>query len=86
MLAVKFVEVAIIRRVMLRTVPPVPVAALGNQDLLEGEISLRLGSAGCSFGVKLAGAMEVVPRLVIFRSADPNVKVGVDPRSGNERM
>ncbi len=41
--AVEFVEVAIVRRVVLRSVPPVPVAALADQYLFKRQLALFLG-------------------------------------------
>jgi hypothetical protein len=41
MLAIKFVEVAIVGRVVLRPVPPVPIAALGNQNFVKCQLALR---------------------------------------------
>src|SRR6202795_4675265 len=85
MFAVEFVKVAIVGGVMLGTVPPVPVAALGDQKFFIRQLALFLRRARRSLLVKIAGMVEVVPRLVILGRSNPNVKVGVDPRPANER-
>ena len=84
MLAVKLVEVAVVGRVMLGTVPPVPVATLGDEQLLPGEGALLGGGLGGVFVVKVAGLAEVIPTAIVLRRADPDVEVGVDPRSRDE--
>src|SRR5258708_31500538 len=85
MLAVKLVEVAVVRRMVLWAVPPVPVAALCNQDFLKRQLTLRFARAGRILVVKLAGMMKVIPGPVVLRSTDPHVEVGVNPRSRNKR-
>src|SRR6202158_1833339 len=85
MLAVEFVKIAVIGRVMFRPVPPVPVAALGNQYLLESELALRLGRTRGILRVELARVINVVPGAIVLRSTDPHIKVRVDPRPGHER-
>src|ERR1700738_1265887 len=85
MLAVKLVEVAVVRRMVLWAVPPVPVAALCNQDFLKPQLTLRFARARRILAVELAGMMKVIPGTVVLRSADPHVEVGINPRSRNKR-
>ena len=86
MLAVKFVKVAIIRRMMFRPVPPVPVAALGNQDFFKRQCALFFGRAGRGLRAKISRVMQVVPRTIIFRRSNPDVEVRVDPRPRHQRL
>ncbi len=79
MLAIKFVEIAVVGRVMLGTIPPVPVAAFGDQNFVEGQFALSLGGAGSILRVELAGLVQVVPGTIIFGCADPDVEVRIDP-------
>ena len=85
MLAIEFVELAIVGRLVLRAVPPVPVAAFGDQDLFKRQSSLRFADAIFVLFVKVTGVEEVVPGAIVFRRADPHVEVGVDPGAGHER-
>ena len=70
---------------VLWAVPPVPVAALCNQDFLKRQLTLRFARAGRILVVELAGMMKVIPGTVVLRSADPHVEVGINPRSRNKR-
>ena len=45
MLAVELVEFAVVGRMVLRAVPPVPVAAFGDQDFFKGQFALLLGGS-----------------------------------------
>ena len=45
MLAVELVEVAVVGGVMFGTVPPVPVAALGDQQLFVSQVAVLVGGA-----------------------------------------
>src|SRR5260370_1606622 len=85
MSAVELVEVAVVRRMVLWTVPPVPVAALCNQDFLKRQLTLRFARTGRILVVELAGMMKVIPGTVVLRSTDPHVEVGVNPRSRHNR-
>ena len=86
MFSVKLVEVAVIRGVMFRPVPPVPVTALGDQNFFVCQLALFLGCAGRCLLIKIARVVEIIPSFVIFRRSDPNIKVGVNPRSRNQRF
>src|SRR5215469_9678715 len=86
MLAVELVEVAVIRRVMLRPIPPIPVTALGDQDLVKRQLALRLSGPSRILRIELARVIEVIPCTIILRRADPYIKVRVDPRSWHQRI
>src|SRR5580698_685170 len=86
MLAVEFVKIVVVGRMVLRSVPPVPVAALGNQDFLKGEPLLSFAGAGRILGVELARVVQIVPSTVIFGSANPNVEVGMNPRARHQGL
>ena len=85
MVAVELIEIAVVGGVMFRAVPPVPVAAFGDQDFVKGQLALRLGGAGRILGIKVASMMQVVPGAIVFGSADPDVEVSIDPRARNQR-
>lgn len=78
-LAVKLIKIAVVRRMMLRPVPPVPIAAFRNEDLVKGELPLLFGGPGSSARIKIAGMMQVVPGAVVLGSANPHVEVRIDP-------
>src|SRR6202166_1633428 len=86
MLAVKLVKVAVVCGVMLGAVPPVPVAALGDQKFFICELALFFRRAGRRLLIEIASVIEIVPSLVILGRPDPNVKVGIDPRARNQRL
>ena len=79
MLAVKLVEIAVVRRMMFRPVPPIPITAFRNQEFIERESALRLGRAGRGARIKLPRVMQIVPRPVILRRPDPHVEVRINP-------
>src|ERR1700751_4126261 len=66
---------------VLRAVPPVPVATFGNKNFLESELALGFAGARGILRIKLARMIEVVPGAIVFGSADPDVEVGIDPRA-----
>src|SRR5579862_2324859 len=84
MLAVEFVEIAIVGRVMLRSVPPVPIAAFGDQKFFVRQLALRFAGLPHVLGIKLAGMVKVVPGAIVLGSADPDVEIGINPRSRYE--
>src|SRR2546428_10378918 len=86
MFTVKLVKVAIVRRVVFRTVPPAPVAALRDQNLLEGQVALRLVRTCRVLRIELASVVEIIPGTIILWSANPNVEVGVDPGPRHNRL
>src|SRR6266576_6248127 len=86
MLAVKFVDVAIVGGMVLGAVPPIPVAAFGNQEFFVGELALGLHALRSSMMVGFASLEEIVPGAVVFRSADPDIEVGRDPGARGDRI
>src|SRR5580692_1104424 len=70
---------------VLRSIPPVPVAALCNQDFLESQLSLSFARLRRMDGIKFARMMEVIPGAVVLGSANPDIEVRVDPRARNQR-
>ena len=84
--AIEFVEVAIVGRVMLRPVPPVPVAALGDEQLFPRQFALRRRNFLRMAVVIIAGFGEQVPGAIIFGRANPDVEVGIDPRTRDQPL
>ncbi len=78
MAAVELVELYAIGRLVLRAVPPAPVAAFGDQQFLVRQAAVAFGDAGGDV-VCGAGAQQLGPGLVVFLGADPDIEVGVDP-------
>src|SRR5438270_12793960 len=78
-LAVQLVELAGVGGMVLGPVPPVPVAALRDQQLLPSEL------ADIFVGVLLVVCEEIprlgkiIPSAIVLGRANPNVEVGVDP-------
>src|SRR5512142_460435 len=64
--AVERVEVPIAGGVVLGTVPPVPVAALGDEQFFIRQLALRFGDLGRVLFVKVTGFGEIVPGAIIF--------------------
>src|SRR5437667_11055951 len=68
---------------MFRTVPPAPVAAFRNPELLTREFHFG-GISMVGVAVEeLTRIPQQVPGEVVFLGANPNVEVGVDPRARN---
>src|SRR5437764_1279590 len=86
MLAIQLVEVCVILGVMLGAVPPVPVAALGDQQLLVCELALRRRCRISMFGKKIARGGKIIPCAIVLRRPDPDIKVGVDPRTRRQLL
>jgi len=84
-LAVEFVEIAVVGRMMLRTIPPVPVAALGDQDLLPCQGALRVRRTGSGLSIIIPRRIQIVPGFVVLGRSDPDVEIRVDPRSRHQR-
>ena len=66
---------------VLGPVPPAPVAALGDHQLLERQLA-RLGrNAGAGGGliIGLARARQVLPGAVVLFGSDPDVEIRADP-------
>ena len=79
MRAVKLVKIAIVGRVMLRPIPPVPIAAFGNQNLFKGQLALRLAGPRGVLRVKLAGIVQIIPGSIVLRRANPHIEIRIDP-------
>src|SRR6266852_4965668 len=71
---------------MLRAIPPAPIAALRDQQLFVGKPAIVFGNAGCQLIVFLTSAEQILPGLVVFLRSDPDVEVGVNPRSREDMM
>src|SRR5689334_20302836 len=85
MFAIELVEIGIVGGVVLGAIPPIPIAAFGDEELFTGELAGGFLGEQRSFIVEIACGFEVVPGFVIFRSSDPNVEIGVDPGAGDDR-
>src|SRR5215468_4985241 len=89
MFTIERVELRIIRRAVLGSKPPAPVAALGSQQrflgLLQRLFARRVFAALLTcffrFAVDFTRVPEQFPGLDILRVADPHIEVGIDPRS-----
>src|SRR6266404_1816296 len=79
MAAVKLVKVDAVIGMMFRTVPPAPVAALGDQQFLISPFAAILGNAISVFRIGLAGSQEEFPGAIVLLGADPDVETGVNP-------
>src|SRR6266850_1414055 len=86
MLAVEFIKVAIVGGMMLRAIPPVPVATFRDQKFLVGELTLGLGALRCGMVVGFAGVEKIIPGAIVFGSTDPDIEVGRDPGTGRDRI
>src|SRR5215469_15256592 len=85
MAAIELVELLPVGRMMLWSVPPAPIAAFGNEQFLECHAAaLFRGGSGRIEG--LAGAQKLGPGLVILVRPDPDIEIGVDPRSGKNTV
>ena len=84
MFAIDLVELHGVVGGVFRAIPPVPVAALGDENFLHGLIALgfrhlvRVGRVG------FPGGEEEAPGLVVFLGTEPDVEVGVDPGAGSD--
>jgi hypothetical protein len=77
----ELVKLRLVVGLVLRAVPPEPVAALGHLQRLEGE-----GARGVVHGtgmlvVRLAGLAQALPGFVVLLVADPDVVIRTDPRA-----
>src|SRR5216683_8095082 len=71
---------------VLRPVPPIPVASFRNQDFFEGELPLGLAGSGGRLRVEVSRMVKIVPGAVVFRGANPDVEIGMDPRPWDQRL
>jgi len=83
-LAIKPVELLIVGRRVLGAVPPAPVAAFCNPELLPGQPQLfgvdsRRGRVR---GEEVARVGQIIPGAIVLFGSYPNVKIGIDPRAG----
>src|SRR5580692_1280613 len=85
MLTIKLAEFAVIRPMMFRAIPPIPIAAFRDEQFFEGQFALRLARPRCVSSIEVAGVVEIIPRAVVLGSADPHVEVGIDPGAGKQR-
>src|SRR3954447_12076054 len=84
MAAVQFIEIAIIGGMVFRAVPPVPIASFCYQEFLIGELLIAIGDIVGLTRVEVASFSEIIPRQIVFGSADPDVEVRVDPRTWHQ--
>src|SRR5260370_41504843 len=85
MLAIEFVKVAVVGRVVLWSVPPVPVATFGDEQFLERQLALFVRTTQRSLGVEIAGVVKIIPGAIVLRRTDPYIEICVDPRPWNQR-
>ena len=83
MIAIELVEFGAIFGTMLGAVPPIPVAAFGNQQLFVGQFS---GAFEDTLGLIVGPPrrQQQRPRLVVLFGSDPDVEVCVDPGAGED--
>ena len=84
MAAIELVELHAVGGIVLRPVPPAPVAAFGDQQFFERQLALRSSGTSARVIVGLRGRAADAPGLVVFFGADPHVEVGVDPGAGED--
>ena len=63
---------------MFRSIPPTPIAALGDEEFLESQLALRFRRAGVPV-IRLARGQQEIPCAVVFVVANPDIEIGVDP-------
>src|SRR5437588_1985846 len=86
MLAIQLVEVCVILGVVFGAIPPIPVAALGDQQLLVCELALRRRCRISMLSKKIARRGKIIPGAIVLRRPDPDIKVGVDPRTRRQLL
>src|SRR4051794_28234074 len=80
------VELQVVIRRMIVAVPPAPVAAFGNQDLLarfaerDGVHAAVAGAFEC-----LAGLGQLAPGPPVVRVPDPDIEIRINPGPGKNR-
>ena len=83
-LAIQLVKIRVILGVVLGAVPPVPVTALRDQEFFVCEVALcRSGGIGM-FGKEVARGGKIIPCAIVLRRSDPDIEVGIDPRTGRQ--
>src|SRR5262249_30306166 len=84
MLAIQLIKLPVVGGMVLGPVPPVPIAALRNEQFFKGKL-LLLSRHIFRIGTKeIARGRKMVPGKVVFRCTDPHIEVGIDPRAGNK--
>ena len=78
MTAIQPVKIGPVGRIVFGTVPPAPVAALGNHDLFERQAPVLFGHALCIL-VRLPRIQQALPGLIVLFGANPHVEIRVDP-------
>ncbi len=76
---VQLIEVAVVGGMVLRSIPPIPVAALRDKQFFVGQPALLLRRLRGAVLIDFARCMQVVPRQIVFRRSDPYVEIGIDP-------
>ena len=82
MLAKECVEGVFFNSMMIVSVPPEPVAALGDQKLFENLSALCFVKCCFDFFIRLARLINQLPRPVLLRMPDPDVEISPDPAAG----
>ena len=85
MIAVKLIEFRTIVRAVLRPIPPVPIAAFGDQQFFVSQLARVLRNIR-RFVISAPRGQQQFPSLVVFFRADPDVEIRVDPRARENAM
>src|SRR5258708_34179219 len=85
MIPIQGVELGTVGGIVLGTVPPVPVAALGDEQFFVSQAPLLLGDTR-GLVVRLARAQQILPSLVVLFGADPDIEIGAYPGSGKNMI
>ena len=78
MLAVKRIEFSIVCRSVLGAVPPIPIAAFGDQQFFVGDLPRSFRNVVRPV-IRPARGQQKLPRQVVFRMSDPDSEVRIDP-------
>src|SRR5579863_2895922 len=78
MIAIKLIEFGPVVRAVLGAVPPVPIAALGDQQFVVGEAPRGLRNVLRPVISPPRGEQKL-PRQVVFLGSDPYIEIRVDP-------
>ena len=82
----ELVELEVVVGRVVVAVPPEPVAALGNQQLLEGLLPVCRVRSRRDASEHLPGVAELPPAAEVVAVADPDEEVAVDPRAGKDAV
>src|SRR5581483_9908298 len=69
---------------MFGAVPPVPIAAFGDQQLFVCQLLLFRSRRRRTMRIEISRFGEVVPREIVLRRSDPDIEVGIDPRAWDQ--